>query len=127
MKRSYMVKGLFIAAALALSPLSFAAKAGKVDVIVGYDAKPGQAEQNRIKSLGGETKLGFFTKRRLTDPVEDLAKDARRRLKTTLGQLGSHDAERFAKQLGPGMGNDELLQLAAGVERLRTALGTVDG
>ena len=48
-----------ITLAMMIAPVSFAAKADKVDVIVGYDAKPGQAEKDRVKGLGGEMKREF--------------------------------------------------------------------
>ncbi|MBT8443014.1 MAG: S8 family serine peptidase [Gammaproteobacteria bacterium] len=50
---------LLIALAILLAPVGYAAKADKVDVIVGYDAKPGQAERNRVKALGGKNKREF--------------------------------------------------------------------
>ena len=59
MKRIKCAEGIFIAAAMVLSPLSFAAKADKVDVIVGYDGRPGQAETDRVKGLGGDLKREF--------------------------------------------------------------------
>ncbi len=59
MKHINFVKGIFITAALVLSPIAIAGNAGKVDVIVGYDAKPGKAEKDRVRGLGGETKREF--------------------------------------------------------------------
>ena len=59
MKHIEVLKGIFIAAALVLAPMAYAAKADKVDVIVGYDATPNKSEKARIKSLGGETKREF--------------------------------------------------------------------
>jgi hypothetical protein len=55
----------FIALILAfcLAPFDADAKSNgrpdKVDVIVGYDAKPGKAENDRVKGLGGETRREF--------------------------------------------------------------------
>ena len=54
------INTVVVAFALCLAPFALhAAPAAKVDVIVGYDAKPGQAEEKRIKALGGTTKREF--------------------------------------------------------------------
>ena len=48
MRKINIVTGLFIAAGMLLSPVSFAAKADKVDVIVGYKAMPNDADEKHI-------------------------------------------------------------------------------
>jgi phosphate-selective porin len=52
-------KILFVALAVLLAPVAYAAKADKVDVIVVYEAKPDQAEKDRVEKLGGELKREF--------------------------------------------------------------------
>jgi len=63
MNRYISSHAILIILALCVSPVSLAAngkgKPGKVDVIMVYDAKPDQAEKNRVKALGGETKREF--------------------------------------------------------------------
>ena len=60
MDRFFSKAIIVIALAFCLVPFgAYAAKADKVDVIVGYDAKPGAAETDRVKGLGGETRREF--------------------------------------------------------------------
>ncbi len=81
----------------------------------------------RIQALGGTVKLGWFARRRLTAPVDELAAEARRRLEQTLATLADHDAARFVKQLGPGPTDVEIASLAGSVERLDTLLRSSGG
>ena len=59
MKTINVVKIGLIALAMMIAPVSFAAKADKIDVIMVYDAKPDKAEKNRVKALGGKTVREF--------------------------------------------------------------------
>ena len=63
MNRTATIRFFLTILALCCMTLGFmsiaSAKANKVDVIMVYDAKPGKAEKNRVKGLGGETKREF--------------------------------------------------------------------
>ena len=84
-------------------------------------------EAVRIEALGGSVKLGWLAKRRLSAPVEDLAKESRRRLRQTLSSLGEYDAARFTKRLGPGPTREELDAVSIAVGALHEVLGYRDG
>ena len=112
MKSVSFVTGILIAAALLGSPAAFAAKAEKVDVIVGYDAKPGKAEKARVQSLSGETRREF---KNFNMHVISISENALQALKNSKGvrfvvadqpvESFSASAKQTARQPAPGSAN----------------------
>ena len=117
-------KILFVALAMLLAPVTYAAKADKVDVIVVYDAKPGQAEKDRVKGLGGETKREF---RNFNMRVISISENALKSLENGKGvKFVAPDRETFGMAYLMAIAPVETSQSAAHMTANMPAMGSIN-